>query len=304
MTTYIIRRLASSLVVIGVISAIVFIAVDASGDPAVLLAPMDALPEDVQALRVRLGLDRPLPLRYARFLREALSGELRSFRHKVPPSQLIFPHLLRSMQLAIPSLVIATIIAIPFGMIAAIRRGTAPDGTILSIALIGQATPLFLICTALIWIFAVQLKWLPVSGRGSILHFVLPVLSLTAFNMAVLLRLTRSSVLDILGLDFLRTARAKGLPAALVNIRHALPNALLPIISAMGVRLGAMLSGVIVVEVMFAWPGIGKLLYDAVLQRDIPIVVVGSLVIAVMVSILNLLVDLSYAAIDPRIRYS
>ena len=136
------------------------------------------------------------------------------------------------------------------------------------------------------------------------MHFVLPVLSLTAFNLAVLLRLTRSSVLDILGLDFLRTARAKGLPAALVNIRHALPNALLPIISAMGVRLGAMLSGVIVVEVMFAWPGIGKLLYDAVLQRDIPIVVVGSLVIAVMVSILNLLVDLSYAAIDPRIRYS
>lgn len=303
MTSYLVGRLLQSILITFLTSLIVFVAINASGDPAALLAPLDAEPAEVAALRIRMGLDRPLHMRYLRFLGELVSGELRSFRHKRPPMELVAPHLYRSLQLGIPAIVIAALIAIPSGVLAAIRRGTAYDGVILAGALVGQAVPLFLLSTILIWVFAVNLKWLPVSGRGSIQHYIMPVVSLTVFNLAILVRLTRSSVLEILDEDYMRTARAKGLRERLVMLRHALPNAALPVVSLMGLRIGALVSGTLIVEAIFSWPGLGKLLYDAVLQRDIPLVVVGSLSVAVMITILNLLVDLSYAVLDPRIRY-
>lgn len=303
MSRYIVNRSLQSIVVIVAISILVFIAINASGDPAALLAPIDASAEDVEALRVRMGLDQPLYVRYLRFLTELSSGEIRSFRHKQPPLDLIVPHFVRSLQLGVPALFFAAVLGIPIGIWAATRRGTPLDTTILSAALIGQAIPLFLLSTILIWIFAVNLGVLPVSGRGSVKHFVLPVLSLFAFNFAIVVRLTRSSYLDVLGEDFILTARSKGVLERVVMFRHIFPNAALPIISLIGIRIGAMLSGQLVVESIFSWPGIGKLLYDAILQRDIPLVVVGTLAVGILIAILNLLVDLSYLVFDPRIRY-
>lgn len=303
MSQYIALRVLQSALVVFVVSLLTFFAVYASGDPAALLAPIDASTADVEALRVRMGLDRPLHVQYVSFLNELFAGKVLSFRHKLPPFELILPHFVRSVQLGIPALALSIIIGIPLGSISASRRGGPIDVTILAGALVGQAIPLFLLSTLLMWVFAVNLKLLPVSGRGSILHYILPVVSITAYNLAIIVRLTRSSFLETIGADYVRTARSKGLLEQMVMFRHILPNAALPILSLIGLRIGTLLSGILVVESIFAWPGMGKLLYDAVLQRDIPLVVVGSLAVAVFVSILNLIVDLSYMLLDPRIKY-
>ena len=303
MNQYIALRLLQSALVVFVVSLLTFFAVYASGDPAALLAPIDASMADVEALRVRMGLDRPLHVQYVSFLKELFAGEVLSFRHKLPPVELILPHFVRSVQLGIPALALSIVIGIPLGSISASRRGGPIDVTILAGALVGQAIPLFLLSTLLMWVFAVNLKLLPVSGRGTILHYILPVVSITAYNLAIIVRLTRSSFLETIGEDYVRTARSKGLREQVVMVRHILPNAALPIVSLIGLRIGTLLSGILVVESIFAWPGMGKLLYDAVLQRDIPLVVVGSLAVAAFVSILNLIVDLSYMLLDPRIKY-
>ena len=303
MRNYIIRRLAQSVFIVLLSTVAVFLAVNASGDPAALLAPMDALPAEVEALRVSMGLDQPIHQRYIRFWTELFGGELDSFRYKKPPFELIVPHFYRSLLLTMPSLVIAGIISLPLGVLAASQRGKILDGLILSLALVGQATPIFLLSVLLIWVFAVHLEWLPVSGRGSILHFILPVASLTAFNTAILVRMTRATMVEVLGDEYVRTARAKGLVEGLVVIRHALRNALIPIVSLTGLQLGTLISGALVIEWIFAWPGIGKLLYDSVVQRDMPLVMVGTLGIVTTITFLNLAVDLTYTILDPRISY-
>ncbi len=304
MRSYLFGRLLQSFLVLVVGTMVVFTAISASGDPAALMSPMDASAADITALRVRLGLDRPLPVQYVRLLGEFLGGELQSFRFKRPPMELVLPHLGHSLQLSLVAMPLAVILAIPLGTIAAVRRGSLYDGAILSIALVGQAVPIFLLSILMIWVFSVYLRWLPVSGRGTIAHLVLPVASLTVLNLAILVRLTRSSVLEILDEDFVRTARSKGLHQRVVVLKHVLRNASIPIVSLMGMQLGAMLSGALVVETIFSWPGLGKLMYDGVLQRDVPLVTVGTLVITVMVTILNLSIDLLYAMLDPRIRYT
>lgn len=303
MRNYIIRRLFHACLVIFVISILVFLAIEASGDPAALLAPMDALPSEVEALRESMGLNKPIYVRYIGFWEELLSGNLKSFRYKRPPAELLIPHIYNSLKLNIPALIIGAMISLPLGIIAANKRGSFYDGIILSGALIGQAIPIFLLGVLLIWLFAVILGWLPVSGQGSIKNFILPVASLTAFNVAILVRMTRATVIEVLEKDYVRTARAKGLVEYKVILKHAFRNALVPIVSLMGLQIGTLLSGALVVEWIFAWPGIGKLLYDSIIQRDMPLIMVGTLTIAGSVALLNLFVDLLYAFLDPRIVY-
>jgi peptide/nickel transport system permease protein len=304
MGPFILKRLVQSLLTILVVTLVVFLSVQATGDPAALLAPLDAKPSEVEALRVKLGLDRPLYIQYLSFLSQALRGDMGvSFRFQQPTMPLILLHLSHSLQLGIPSIFLACLIAIPLGMLAAIRRGTIYDALILAGALIGQATPVFLLSILLIWIFAVNLRWFPASGTDSLAHYVLPITSIVVFYLAVLVRMTRSSMLEVLGTDYMRTARAKGLTESLVLLKHALRNAGISIVSLIGLQIGNVLSGMLVVETIFAWPGLGKLMYDAVLQRDIPLVMAGATSIAVMVALLNLGIDLTYAVMDPRIRY-
>lgn len=303
MGTYILRRLIQAVLTLLVISVVVFLSLHATGDPAALLAPLDAKSAEVEALRVRLGLDRPLYVQYLSFLGKALRGDMgNSFRFRQPTMPLVLTHLSRSLQLVIPAAALACLIAIPLGVVAAIRRNTPYDALILGAALIGQATPIFLMSILLMWVFAVHLRWLPASGRGSLACFVLPVASIVAFDLAILTRLTRSSMLEVLGEDYVRTARAKGLRERAVLVRHVLRNAGIAIASLVGLEIASMLSGVLVVETIFAWPGLGKLMYDAVLQRDIPLVMAGTMVVAVTVVLLNLSVDFTYVLLDPRIR--
>ena len=303
MGTYILKRFMQGILTILVVTMVVFLSLHATGDPAALLAPMDAQPAEVATLRVRLGLDRPLYVQYIDFLSHALRGDMGdSFRYKQPAMSLILPSLSRSLELGIPAILISCLLAIPLGIVSAVHRGTAFDASILLAALIGQATPVFLLSIILIWVFAVHLHWFPASGTGSLADFVLPVISIVAYNLAILTRLTRSSMLEILGADYVRTARAKGLTEIVVLAKHALRNAGISVISLIGLQIGTVLSGMLVVETIFAWPGLGWLIYSAVLQRDIPLVMAGATAIAVMVVVLNLCVDLSYALLDPRIR--
>lgn len=305
MGRYLLRRLIQGILTILVVSVVLFVGLNASGDPAAMLAPMDATAADVEALRHTLGLDEPLYVQYWDFWSQAFTGEVgQSFRYKQSSLELVGPFLGRTALLVIPAVILSAFLGILFGVLAAVRRDTWVDRSILMGALIGQAVPIFFLALLLVLLFSVRLRWLPVSGTGSISHYVLPVISIAVYNLAILVRLTRTSMLDALGQDYVRTARAKGLSESVVLVRHGLRNASLEVVSAIGVQLGTLLSGVVVIEAIFAWPGIGKLMYDAVLQRDFPLVMTGALVIACIVVTINLLVDLSYALLDPRIRLS
>lgn len=288
-----------------VVSVLLFLSLHASGDPAMMLTPMDASPADVALLRERLGLDQPLHVQYWRFWSKALSGEgVESFRYRQSALSLVGPFFWRTAQLVIPAVVLAALVGIALGTVAAVTRDSWIDRAILISALTGQAIPIFFLSLLLVLLFAVRLQWVPVSGTGSIQHFVLPVISIAIYNVAILVRLTRAALLDVLSQDYVRTARAKGLSQNLVLVRHALRNASLEVVSAIGIQLGALLSGVVVIEAIFAWPGIGKLMYDAVLARDFPLVMTGSLLIAAIVIGINVVVDASYALLDPRIRFT
>jgi peptide/nickel transport system permease protein len=305
MGLFILRRFAQGLITIIVVSILLFLSLHASGDPAQRLTPMDASPADVELLRERLGLDKPLHVQYWTFWTQALSGEgVQSFRYRQPAIALVGPFFLRTAELVIPAVVLAAVVGILLGTVAAVTRDSWIDRIILVSALTGQAIPIFFLSLLLVLLFAVQLQWVPVSGTGSFQHFMLPVISIAIYNVAILVRLTRAALLEVLSQDYIRTARAKGLSRRLVLARHALRNASLEVVSAIGIQLGALLSGVVVIEAIFAWPGIGKLMYDAVLARDFPLVMTGSLLIAVVVIGINMLVDLSYALLDPRIRLS
>ncbi len=301
---FLLRRLVQGIVTIIVVSIILFLSLHASGDPAAMLAPMDATPQDVAALHAKLGLDKPLYRQYADFWTQSLHGNVgRSFRYREPSLTLVGPFLWRTAQLVIPAVILSSLLGTALGVLAAVSQRSWIDKLILVLALVGQAVPIFFLSLLLVLLFAVRLRWLPVSGSGSPAHYVLPVASIAVFNLAIIVRLTRSAMVDTLSQDFIRTARAKGLGSRPVLLRHALRNASLEIVSAIGVQLGTLLSGVVVIEAIFAWPGIGKLMYDAVLQRDFPLVMTGALVVAVIVIAINLLVDISYALLDPRIRF-
>lgn len=275
-----------------------------TGDPAVLLAPEDASREDVERIRRDMGFDRPWPVQYVDYLGRAATGDFGvSYRARQPVFDLVLERVPATFQLAAAALFIACIVAIPAGVIAAVRRGTKYDYLAQFIAMTGQAIPAFWLGLMLMLIFAVNLRWLPVSGYGDWRYLILPAVSLAMAPMALMMRMVRSSVLEILNKDYIRTARAKGLAGQVVIARHALRNALIPVVTVIGLELGSLVSGTVVIESIFAWPGLGRLVLSSIYGKDIPVVMAGLILIALFYVTINFLVDIVYVVLDPRIRY-
>jgi peptide/nickel transport system permease protein len=303
MLVHVLRRLWSTLTVAVGVAAVIFVLLHLSGDPVALLVPADAPPEVMRDTRRALGLDRPLPQQFFIYLSRAAAGDLgTSLRHNLPVAQLIRERLPRTMLLAAAALALALVIAIPAGIVSALRRGTLVDRLAMVLAVAGQAVPIFWLALMLIWLFAVRLEWLPVFGSGTLLHLVLPAVSLSTIVLGRLARLVRSSMLEVLEQDYVRTARAKGLGETSVVWGHALKNAAIPIVTVVGLQLAQLLGGAVVTETIFAWPGVGVLAAEAVFNRDFPVVQGVTLVISLIFVVANLAVDLAYVALNPRIR--
>jgi peptide/nickel transport system permease protein len=303
MLVHVLRRLWGTATVAVGVAAVVFVLLHFSGDPVALLVPADAPPEVAEDTRRALGLDRPLPEQFVLYLRRAVTGDLgTSLRHNRPVAELIGERLPRTMLLAAAALVLAVAIAIPAGIVSAVQRGTLTDRVTMVLAVAGQAVPIFWLALMLIWLFAVRLEWLPVFGSGTVKHLVLPAVSLSTIVLGRLARLVRSSMLEVLDQDYVRTARAKGLAEARVIWRHGLQNAAIPIVTVVGLQLAQLLGGAVVTETVFAWPGVGVLAAEAVFNRDFPVVQGVTLVISLIFVAANLAVDLAYVALNPRIR--
>lgn len=303
MLAHVLRRLWSTVTVAVGVAAVIFVLLHLSGDPVGLMVPADAPADVMEATRRALGLDRPLPEQFISYLWRAATGELgTSLRHNRPVAQLIGERLPRTMLLATAALVLAVALAIPAGVVSALRRGTMVDRVIMVLSVAGQAVPIFWLALMLIWLFAVRLEWLPVFGSGTPAHLVLPAVSLSTIVLGRLARLVRSSMLEVLEQDYVRTARAKGLAEAHVVLRHALKNAAIPIVTVVGLQFAQLLGGAVVTETVFAWPGVGALAAEAVFNRDFPVVQGVTLVISLIFVGANLAVDLSYVALNPRIR--
>ena len=299
------RRLALLVPVLLGVSLVVFGALRlVPGDPARLLAGDDATEEVVQRLRARFGLDEPLPVQYAIWVGRFASGDLgTSFKSGRPVLEEIGARYGRTVVLTLASVLLAVAIGIPAGVIAASRHGRAPDRATMILALLGVCIPGFWLGVMLQLLFSVELGWLPTAGSGSWQHLVAPSLTLAAFAVANFSRVTRASVLEVLSQDYVRTARAKGLAERPTLYRHALRNALLPVVTVVGVEFGHLMAGTVITETVFAYPGIGRFLVQSILSRDYPAVQGVVLVIAVSYVLVNLVVDLLYTALDPRVSY-
>src|SRR6267142_696991 len=303
MFRYLVRRLVhTALVALGVVT-LVFVALRLSGDPASTMLPGDASVDELRALRHTLGLDQPLTTQYVSFLWSAVRGDFgESFRHQQPAFGLVLERLPATLELAFAALLLAVVVALPLGILAAVYRGRVADVLAMSFAVVGQATPYFWMGIMLILVVSVELGWLPTSGRGGWQHLILPAVTLGTHFAASLARLTRTSMLEVLGQNFVTTARAKGLAEGSVMLRHALKNAAVPVVTLIGLQFGTLLGGAVVTETIFAWPGVGRLAVQSIFVRDYPVVQAGVLVLALSFVALNLLVDLLYGALDPRIR--
>jgi len=267
------------------------------------MAPPEARAEDIQAIRVNLGLHKPLHEQYFVFLGNAVRGDLGiSLWQKQPAMNLVLERFPATVELAALAMVMATVLGVPMGIFAAIKRDGVIDRLTMMLAVLGQSIPNFWMGMMLILLFASLLHWLPSSGRGSWQHILMPAITLAAFPLARIARLTRSGLLEVLSQDYIRTARAKGLTDNAVILKHALRNAAIPIVTVMGLQVGTLLGGAVIVETVFAWPGLGRLVVQSVFMRDFPLVQASTLFIAVVFVLINLLVDLSYSVIDPRIK--
>jgi ABC-type dipeptide/oligopeptide/nickel transport system permease component len=304
MLSYTLRKLLhTAFVTLGVVT-LAFCALRLSGDPAATMLPGDAAVEELQALRHALGLDQSLPIQYLRFLTSAVQGDFGlSFRHQQPALALVLERLPATLELTLASLSLSVVIAIPLGILAALYRGRLCDAAAMAFAVVGQATPYFWMGIMLILVVSVELKWLPTSGRGGLDHLILPTVTMATHLAASLARLTRTSMLEVLGQNYLNTARAKGLSERSVIWTHALKNAAIPITTLIGVQFGTLLGGSIVTEMIFAWPGVGRLAVQSIFARDYPVVQASVFVLALSFVMINLMVDLLYGWLDPRIRY-
>jgi peptide/nickel transport system permease protein len=304
MPKYLAGRIGQAIVAVFLALTAVFFLVRITGDPVILFLPLDVQPKDIAEFRHLLGFDRPLWMQYLDFVGRVAHGDFgASLRYRAPALGLVLRRLPATAELAVVSLAVVAAVAVPVGALSAVRRGTAADHLGIALTAGGQAVPGFWLGLMLIWIFGVWLRWLPVSGFGGWTHFVLPTLTLTAFYAAQIARITRSSVLDALGQDFVRTARAKGLREPGVMVRHVIKNAAIPIVTVFGLNAGQLLGGAVVTETIFAWPGMGAYILNALLGRDFPVVMVGVFCTSAIYVTMNLLVDLSYLWLDPRVRY-
>ncbi|HUY73224.1 MAG TPA: nickel ABC transporter permease [Candidatus Dormibacteraeota bacterium] len=305
MAQYVARRLVAMVPVLLLVSILVFLMIYLTpGDPVqIMLGQSGASAAQVAQVRHELGLDRPLPVQYLKFLENLLSGQERSIATQQPVVSEFLGLFPSTLQLAMASLVIAVALGIALGVLAATHPRTWVDYLSMAVSFMGVSVPNFWLALLLIYLFAVQLNWLPATGGGSWRQLVLPAVVLAVQQVALIARLVRASMLEALQEDYIKTARAKGLPERAVRLRHAFRNALLPIVTLLGLNFGYLLSGAVIVEIVFARPGIGRLIVDAIQAKDFPLVQGAILMTAVVYLVVNLLTDLSYAVIDPRIRY-
>lgn len=304
MSRYILRRLGHTVLVILGISIISFVFLHLSGDPVGLILPQDATREQIETLRREMRLDDPIYLQYLNFLTSALHGDLgRSIYTREPVVRLILERMPATLELAFAALTVALVIAIPIGVLAAVKRGSWIDTISMTIALFGLSMPHFWLGIMFIMLFSVQLGWLPTSGRGTWAQLVMPAMALGVSLIALFARLTRSAMLEVLGLDYVRTARAKGLSEVVVVGKHALRNALIPLVTVIGMEFGFLLGGAVIIETVFAWPGVGRLIVQSILDRDYPVVQAAVMMLAIIFVAVNLLVDLLYVWLDPNISF-
>ena len=300
---YLSRRALWGLAVLLAISLVVFLVVHLSGDPTALYMGPEGTQEDYAVLRAALGFDRPLPEQYWHFLERAVRGDFgRSLRHQQPTLPLVLARFPATVELAVLALTLAVLLAVPLGVLSAIRRHSLLDTGAMVLALAGQCMPTFWLGILLILVFAVQLRWVPVVGAEGTRALVLPAVTLGVWAMARTARITRSSMLEVLNQDFLRTARAKGIGEWGVVARHALRNGAIPIVTALGLELGNLLGGAVITEAVFAYPGVGRLAVEAVVNKDVPLIQAVVFTVATALLLLNAGIDLLYTTLDPRVR--
>lgn len=323
MFQFIVRRILLSFIVVIGVTLLTFASMHLAGDPTLLYVSERASAEEIAAARSRLGFDRPLTEQYLSFITGLVRGDLgNSLASKTPAVELVLERLPATIELTVGAFFLSIMISVPIGIIAAVRRGTKTDGTLMVIAMLGQSMPSFWLGIMLMLFFGVTLRWLPVSGHVPVLepllngdidtalgnmgnswrHLIMPVITVSVFSIARNSRLIRSALLEVLGQDYVTTARAKGLAERRVVLHHALRNAMIPIVTIVALEFGFLLSGVIVTETVFAWPGVGRLVYQAIGQRDIPVVQAAVVLFAFLFVGINLLVDILYAYLDPRVR--
>ena len=296
------RLLQAAAALLGV-TAVAFLLVSLSGDPAFILLSPEAGEEQRAAFRKLYGLDQPLPLQYARYLGHVVRGDFgSSFAQGRPAIVVVLERVPATLILTAVALALGIVMGIPAGVIAAVKANRGLDRAVMALVLLGQSVPTFWLGLVMIRIFAVNLRWLPVSGYGTALHLAMPAVVLALYLAALLARVTRSEMVEALTQDYVRTARAKGLSETAVTIAHALKNALLPIVTLIGLQLGALLGGAVITETVFAWPGIGTLVLDAILRKDYPVVLAAVELVAAAFIVINMSLDLLYGVLDPRVR--
>ena len=304
MKRFIVKRMGYAALSLILLSLIIFLLVRLTGDPTVLLVEPGASKEDMAAIRVQLGLDRPIWVQYGQFVSSIVRGDLgHSFYYRTPVLELYMSRFPHSLMLALAAMAFSLIVGIPSGIIAAVRVNQWWDSAGKIFALLGLSLPSFWVGLVMILFFSVYLGWLPSSGSGTPLHLIMPAFALGWYFAAAHMRLTRSAMLEVLGSEYVKLARLKGLPEALVIAKHAFKNALIPVLTLAGINLVIMVNVAVVVETVFAWPGVGRLLFEGISFRDFPVVQATVLINGAMVVIVSFLVDVLYAVIDPRIRY-
>ncbi len=304
MLRYVVIRLLHAVLVVFGVSLIVFVLTHLGGDPASLLLPPNANADEIAQFRHAMGFDRPLPVQYLDFLWRAVRGDFgRSFRYDEPALSLVLQRVQPTLALGGFALLLSVVVAVPLGIVAAVRRGSVWDTLSLVVALSGQALPVFWFGILLIILFAVVLRWLPASGGGDLPHLILPGITLAAYSLAIISRLLRSSLLDVLGADYVRTARAKGLSERATLLGHALKNAALPVVTVVGLQVGSLLGGAVITEEVFAYPGMGRLAVQAIQGRDFSVIQAFVVLVALLIVLVNLVVDLLYGWLDPRVKY-
>jgi len=302
MRAYLASRLAQTVLVVFLALSAVFFMARLGGDPVLLFLPTDIQAKDVEEFRRRLGFNDPLAVQYARFVGGALRGDFgESLRYRRDALTLVLERLPATLLLAATAVGLTLVVAVPVGVLSAVRRNTLVDHVGTVVTVLGQAVPGFWLGLMLIYVFSVQLRWLPTGGTGTIAHLVMPSVVLAAFFSARIARLTRSALLDALGEDYVLTARAKGLGEAWVIGKHTLRNSAIPIVTLAGLEIGQLLGGAVIAETIFAWPGLGRLAVQALLNRDFPVVLAAVFVTSVTYTLINLIVDVLYGWLDPRV---
>ena len=303
MLTFIVRRLLQAVVVLWAAASLAFVLTFLSGDPATLMIGDHWTAEQIVSFRAYMGFDRPFYIQYLEFMGRLLKGDFgMSVRQQTPVIELILDRFPNTVELALAAMLVVIVVAVPIGIISATKRNSLLDNVVMGGALLAQSMPTFWIGIMLILVFGVYLRWLPISGRQNLSSLILPVITLSAFAVARNARIARASMLETLSQDYIRTARSKGLSEKLIVTRHALKNALIPVVTVLGLEIGALLGGALVTETVFAWPGVGRLTIEAIYARDYPLVQGVITFLVLIFVIINLIVDISYAFLDPRIR--